>query len=102
MAYFRAEKQIDRLGRIVVPAPMRHLLSIDVGDVVDVRIVDDHIEIAKVEPRCVFCGSDTDLRSMHGKYACIRCLIDIGRDPDEELEHESNNGTTRRPSRQHT
>jgi AbrB family looped-hinge helix DNA binding protein len=91
MAYFRAEKQIDQLGRIVVPAPIRHLLSISLGDIVDVRVVDDHIEIAKVDPRCVFCGANTELRELHGKYACSRCVADIG--SAREVPPDATNGS---------
>jgi tRNA(Ile2) C34 agmatinyltransferase TiaS len=40
-------------------------------------LVEDHVEISKVEPRCTFCGSDQDLLEMHGRYACKRCSRDL-------------------------
>ena len=50
-------RRIDALGRIVVPAELRRILEIRVGDLLDIRVEDGHVVLAKVEQACVFCGS---------------------------------------------
>lgn len=67
-------RRIDALGRIVVPAELRRVLEIRVGDLLDIRVEDGHVVLAKVEKACVFCGSSDSLRSYHDKRVCDGCV----------------------------
>jgi AbrB family transcriptional regulator, transcriptional pleiotropic regulator of transition state genes len=67
-------RRIDALGRIVVPAELRRVLELRVGDLLDIRVEDGHVVLAKVEQACVFCGSDDSLRPYHEKLVCIGCI----------------------------
>ena len=67
-------RRIDALGRIVVPAELRRILEIRVGDLLDIRVEDGHVVLAKVEKACVFCGSNDSLRPYHEKRVCSACV----------------------------
>jgi transcriptional pleiotropic regulator of transition state genes len=67
-------RRIDALGRIVVPAELRRILEIHVGDLLDIRVEDGHVVLAKVEQSCVFCASTETLRPYHEKLVCSGCV----------------------------
>jgi transcriptional pleiotropic regulator of transition state genes len=67
-------RRIDALGRIVVPAELRRLLEIRVGDLLDIRVEGGNVVLAKVEKTCVFCGSGDSLRPYHDKRVCNACV----------------------------
>jgi AbrB family transcriptional regulator, transcriptional pleiotropic regulator of transition state genes len=67
-------RRIDALGRIVVPAELRRILEIRVGDLLDIRVEDGHVVLAKVEKVCVFCGSSEALHPYHEKRVCNQCV----------------------------
>jgi transcriptional pleiotropic regulator of transition state genes len=67
-------RRIDALGRIVVPAELRRILEIQVGDLLDIRVENGHVVLAKVEQVCVFCRSADSLRAYHEKLVCGGCV----------------------------
>jgi transcriptional pleiotropic regulator of transition state genes len=67
-------RRIDALGRIVVPAELRRILEIRVGDLLDIRVEDGRVVLAKVEKSCVFCGSAESLLPYHDKRVCNGCV----------------------------
>lgn len=67
-------RRIDALGRIVVPAELRRILEIRVGDLLDIRVEDGHVVLAKVEKACVFCGAAEALRPYQEKRVCTPCI----------------------------
>jgi AbrB family transcriptional regulator, transcriptional pleiotropic regulator of transition state genes len=67
-------RRIDALGRIVVPAELRRILEIRVGDLLDIRVEDGHVVLAKVEKVCVFCGSTDSLHPYQDKRVCNSCV----------------------------
>jgi transcriptional pleiotropic regulator of transition state genes len=67
-------RRIDALGRIVVPAELRRILEIHVGDLLDIRVEDGHVVLAKVEQSCIFCGAVEMLRPYHDKLVCGECV----------------------------
>ena len=68
------------LGRIVLPAEMRKTLDISDGDYLEIVLDDERIVLQKVEDRCTFCRSTTDLRAFHGKQVCARCHRELAAD----------------------
>ena len=46
-------------GQVVIPAEVRRRLGIAPGDLLEIRVVDDHIELALLpdDPIAAFCGS---------------------------------------------
>lgn len=69
--YFR---EIDRLGRVVVPMDIRKSLSINAGDVLKINADDNCITLKKAENKCVFCNGTVDLTEYEGKFICQGCI----------------------------
>lgn len=67
-------RRIDALGRIVIPAELRRVLEIGVGDLLDIRVDNGNVVLSKVEQACVFCGSNAALRPYRGKLVCGECV----------------------------
>ena len=70
-------RNIDELGRLVVPKEMRTSLDIQCGDPVEISFDGDKIILTKYSPNCIFCGNHTDLEVFKGKKICSDCLKQI-------------------------
>jgi AbrB family transcriptional regulator, transcriptional pleiotropic regulator of transition state genes len=70
-------RRIDALGRIVIPAELRRVLEIGVGDLLDIRVDNGHIVLAKVEQTCVFCRSNDASQAYRGKLVCPVCVAGL-------------------------
>lgn len=67
-------RKVDRLGRIVLPAEMRRLFSIDEGDLLEIHVDEGRIILSKLEIRCTLCGSLDELRLYRDKRVCQDCI----------------------------
>ena len=54
-------REMDELGRIVIPIELRRSLDMTKGTNIEIFVEDDVISLRKVKDSCVFCGSDKDL-----------------------------------------
>ena len=72
-------RKIDDLGRVVIPASMRKVLGIGVGDELDVRVEGETLVLSRPSTACAFCGSDLHLEQVHGKLVCWSCLAALRR-----------------------
>ncbi len=73
-------RQIDKLGRLVLPADIRKSLGIvDGTDSVEFFIENDSVIIKKYRPACVFCGSADDITSFKGQTLCEGCIAELKR-----------------------
>ena len=70
-------RRIDHLGRIVIPVELRRILGIGEGDYVGFSIDGDRIVVEKVEERCTFCGTASDLQPFKGKLVCSPCASEL-------------------------
>ena len=70
-------RRIDHLGRIVVPVELRRLLGIEEGDYVEFSVDEGRIVLEKLEERCTFCGSPSELRMFRSKLVCDACVIEL-------------------------
>ena len=70
-------KNIDDLGRIVLPKDIRKKLGMEIRSSVDVRVEDEKIIITKVQDSCIFCHSKLNLTDFKGKKICQNCLSEI-------------------------
>ncbi|MEG0751604.1 MAG: AbrB/MazE/SpoVT family DNA-binding domain-containing protein [Oscillospiraceae bacterium] len=67
-------RDMDKLGRIVVPVEFRNLLGIESGDPVEISAERDRIIIRRFAPSCVFCKSETGTTEYLGKTVCADCI----------------------------
>ena len=73
-------RNIDELGRIVVPKEMRTRLGIKNGDPVEFFVEGNKILLAKYNDVCSFCGNADTLSEFKEKRICKKCLDEIKRD----------------------
>mgnify|MGYP000572685947 CR=1 FL=1 len=70
-------RNIDELGRIVIPKELRTKMDIANGDPVEIHAEDDRIILKKYRNACLFCASENDLISFKGKTVCKICLSEM-------------------------
>ena len=70
-------RNIDDLGRIVVPKEMRKKMDIANSDPVEIYVDGDKIILTKYQPSCNFCGSEDEVIEFKGKKICSACLEEI-------------------------
>ena len=70
-------RNVDELGRIVLPKELRRLLDIDTGSPLEIYMNKDQIILQKYKHSCAFCGTPerrTTLNEFCGKYICPKCV----------------------------
>lgn len=70
-------RQVDDLGRIVIPKELRRTLDISEKDSLEIYVEDNLIIMKKYEPTCIFCGEGKNIRNFKGKNICEKCIKDI-------------------------
>ena len=69
--------KIDKLGRIVVPKPLRTKYDLNIDDTIELFTDNDSIILKKYRASCIFCGSDDSLVSFEGKTVCKNCIAKL-------------------------
>lgn len=70
-------RQLDSLGRIVLPIELRRTLDIGPKDMLEIFVEGNSVILRKYEPDCLFCGSSRELSSFQDKMICARCLKEL-------------------------
>ena len=70
-------RQLDSLGRIVLPIELRRTLEINTKDMLEIFVEGSSVVLRKYEPNCHFCGGSTGLTSYKDKLICKRCLKEL-------------------------
>ena len=66
-------RNIDDLGRIVIPKEIRKRLEIEPGTPVEIFVNGSSIVLEKYSEVCVLCGGKEGLFSFDGKFICRKC-----------------------------
>lgn len=72
-------KNIDSLGRLVIPNEIRNSLEIGPNDKVEIFLEGDRIIMKKHIPSCIFCGSSEGLVAFKERKLCKNCAAEIGK-----------------------
>ena len=67
-------RNIDELGRLVIPKELRETMGIPSGSAVEIYSEDDKIIIKKFYDGCMICGSSEELKELNGKKVCAACV----------------------------
>lgn len=69
-------RQLDHLGRIVLPKEMRDSLKMETGDPIDIYLHNGVICIEKCRVQCTVCGSTNEdkLLEVEGVHICKDCI----------------------------
>ena len=70
-------RNVDELGRIVIPKEMRKKMDISNNDPVEIFVEGDRIILTKYYSACTFCGSNIGISEFTGKRLCADGLREI-------------------------
>lgn len=72
-------REVDSLGRVVLPVELRDIMGIDKGVPLEifVDVENKKIILNKYSFGCLFCGNGEELVKIHGKHVCKDCLKEL-------------------------
>lgn len=70
-------RNIDELGRVVVPKELRKKLGIENTDPVEIYVEGEKIILTKYHPACHFCGSAENVIEFKSKMVCRECIDEL-------------------------
>jgi transcriptional pleiotropic regulator of transition state genes len=70
-------RKVDELGRVVLPKELRDILNIAEKDPLEIFVEDGAIILQKYQPGCVFCSDIGNLKVLHGKGVCKKCIREL-------------------------
>ncbi|WP_322906305.1 AbrB/MazE/SpoVT family DNA-binding domain-containing protein [Paenibacillus campi] len=77
-------RQLDSLGRIVIPKEIRDTMEIGISDPMEFFITEKEIIFRKHKGiQCIFCGSFDDLMYYKDQFICGHCAEEMG----DESQH---------------
>ena len=71
-------RNVDPLGRVVIPKEIRKVMGINEGDPIEIVKVNNDIVLRKYSKGCIFCGSDKDVSEFNNVSVCISCRKTLG------------------------
>ena len=72
-------RNLDQLGRLVIPKETRRVFNLNEGDPVEIFTDGDKIIIRKYNPGCHCCGSLDHLTEVLGLKICPKCLKEFAK-----------------------
>ncbi|MBQ7647210.1 MAG: AbrB/MazE/SpoVT family DNA-binding domain-containing protein [Clostridia bacterium] len=72
-------RQVDEMGRFVLPKELRSSFDINFKDSLVIYTEDDKIILKKYAPSCTFCGSEENNIMFNGKLVCKACIEKINK-----------------------
>jgi len=70
-------RNVDDLGRVVLPIEMRKTMNIDPKDPVEIYVEEGRIIFKKYESGCHFCGSLEGNEYYKEKLVCKTCVEEL-------------------------
>ena len=81
-------RNIDRLGRVVLPMELRKLLDLKVQDPVEIFNKGSYVVIRKYRPSSVFCNRDGNIVAFKGLNVCSHCIAELASPEEFFTENE--------------
>lgn len=72
-------RNLDALGRVVIPKEMRKLLNVSYGDAVRIIKQNNEVVIRRAERTCMLCGSEENLVDYKETFVCRKCAEELGK-----------------------
>lgn len=79
-------RQVDELGRVVIPIELRRNLNIDKRDSMEIFVSEDQIILKKYSPSCIFCSNAGNIVKFNEKNICVSCLEKLKAMPVEKAQ----------------
>ncbi len=74
-------RQVDDLGRVVIPSEIRSILQFNKNEPMEIYVEEETIILQRYSPGCILCGEIEGAKILGNKKVCQRCV--------EELKEES-------------
>ncbi|EHI97558.1 transcriptional regulator, AbrB family [Clostridium sp. DL-VIII] len=71
-------RNVDPLGRVVIPKEMRKVMEINEGDPIEIVKVNNEIVLRKYSKGCIFCGNDENVSEFNDLSVCSSCRKALG------------------------
>ena len=72
-------RNVDPLGRVVLPKEIRKVLSISEGDPVEIVKENNQIIVKKYYKGCIFCGDYNEVQEFKGMNVCSGCKKELAK-----------------------
>lgn len=72
-------RQLDTLGRVVIPVEIRRTLGIETKDLLNISVEGDRIILSKHSHSCSICGAEKDLSAYQDRLFCRKCLTELSK-----------------------
>lgn len=82
-------RNLDSLGRIVIPKEFRKLKGITEDAPVEIFCEGDYVKIKKYDPeslKCSICESEKNINEFKGMYICNTCIKELKENYGDENE----------------
>ena len=70
-------RNVDELGRIVIPKEMRRTMNIKNSDPIEIFVEEDKIILKKYEKCCCLCAGSENLVEFKNKLVCKNCIDEL-------------------------
>jgi transcriptional pleiotropic regulator of transition state genes len=70
-------RNMDGLGRIVIPMEIRKINNINEGDLLGIKVLSEGILLFKINKVCAICGSTNNLIMVKGRAQCRECISEF-------------------------
>ena len=70
-------RNLDQLGRVVLPKELRRTMDIKDGDPIEILTDGDMICLKKYTPGCRLCGGKEQLIEVDGVKICHDCAVKV-------------------------
>ncbi len=67
-------RDVDKMGRVVIPKEIRNQLKIASDDSLEIFMEGDSIILKKYKPACFFCDTLEETVDFNGYNVCINCI----------------------------
>ena len=68
-------RAVDKMGRVVIPKPIRKQLDIkDDVDSFEIYMDGENVILRKYQPTCIFCDSVGESVELDGRIICKNCV----------------------------
>lgn len=70
-------REVDNLGRIVIPMGIRKRFELENDSLLEIFTEGDLLVLSKYSDKCIFCESEKGVSEFNGKFICEKCKNEL-------------------------
>ena len=67
-------RRMDKLGRFVIPAPIRSKMEWDTETALEITADEQGVFLRRRKEICALCGTESELEPFGSKFICKKCV----------------------------